>query len=129
MNSTSVADIEKVPGSEPQIIDGNQGNIHTRFEQSAIENEQRHLKYYTSNANQDQQETVVQRRIINLSLIEIATNISTTFINIINDLMDDQIPKDVTGLITIFFQGDRMVYLGIIVLIVALAIYIIDVSR
>lgn len=101
----------------------------SHFEQTAISNEHKLLKYYTDKANYQQQEQTVQRQFVNLSLSEIASNISATIISIIDELFDPRLKKDYEGLVTIFFKDDRMIYLGITVIILALATMLITLEH
>jgi len=102
--------------------------VRSDVEENAIKNENKLLNYYTDKANYDQEQAETGKRIVHLSLLEIAQNISTTIIAIINELVDPTVKKDTNGLLEIFFKGDRMIYIGITALLVALGLYFIDIS-
>ena len=83
--------------------------MDTNFTQQSRQNEEKMLKYYTDKANYESEKQQDNQQIINLSLAEIATKISQTVIAVINELVDPEKPKDLNGLLTILFKGDRMV--------------------
>jgi len=103
-------------------------HVQSNFEQQALKHESANLKYYTSKANEEQEQERENKYITNLSLTEIASNISLTFILIINELLDSNITKDTNSVINIFFKDNRMLYIGLTVLLVAFGIYIIDIT-
>lgn len=97
----------------------------SNVEQEAISKEHSKLKYFSSKTNSDIVKDTEDNLLINLSLRKIAANISKTIISIINELLD---PENKRSVVEIFFTGDRMMYLGIVLIILMFSIYIIDVS-
>lgn len=102
--------------------------IHTNFEKQALDREDRKIKYYTDKTNNEQERSTQHQYILNLSLSEIAANISLTFIAVINDLVNPAISKDRNGLLTIFFKETRMIYIGLTILLVSFGLYVIDIT-
>ena len=52
-----------------------------------------------------------------------------TIIDILNDLTDlTDNNKDINSLVYIFFKQDRMIYLGILVILISIFIYLIDIG-
>ena len=102
--------------------------MDTNFTQQSRQNEEKMLKYYTDKANYEATQQQENQQIINLSLVEIAAKISQTAIAVINELVDPEKPKDLNGLITILFKEDRMVYIGITVILLSLGVYLIDIT-
>jgi len=100
----------------------------SQVELNAQENENKLLKYYSDEADYENQKQQHDSRFINLSLVEIARNISNTIITVINELLDSKTEKTPENLIKIFFSGDRMIYLGLTILIVAVGLYFVDLS-
>lgn len=100
-------------------FDSTKNFANTEYEERALENEGALLKYYSNKANYDQNETHEDRKLINLSLAEIAANISNTIITIINELLDPEKNNSFRSVLEIFFKGDRMIYLGIVIIIVS----------
>lgn len=100
----------------------------SNFEKASIDNENKNLQYLTAKENAEQSRQIVHRQFINLSLLEIANNISTTFISIINELLDSSKPKGMNDMLEVFFVGDRMIYVGLSVFLFTLGLYIIDIN-
>lgn len=96
----------------------------SNFEKNAIDKENQTLKYYTSKSNIEQTTDAENKQIFNMSLSSIAANISVTIISIINELLD----PNRQGIVQIFFKEDRMVYIGLTILLVSLGLYIIDIT-
>lgn len=110
------------------MSDGNENVVHSNFEQQALDREDKTLKYYTDKANSNQDSDVQHQYILNLSLSEIAANISVTFIAVINDLVNPSTRKDLNGLLNIFFKENRMIYIGLTILLISFGLYVIDIT-
>ena len=89
----------------------------TNYEQTAINNENAYLKYYTDKTNSEQQAQTEGELFINLSLRSIVTKISETIISVLNDLLEPK-SKGLTEYVMIFFKGDRMIYLGVTIMLI-----------
>jgi hypothetical protein len=85
------------------------------------------LEYYSQLANQEAAQAVDQNLFIHLSLAQILQNLSKTLVEIITDLANGQ-ASSYTGLMQTLFSGDRMLYLGLLVILIAFSIYVIDLS-
>ena len=99
------------------------------YQEDAKAHESATLKHLSSRQEQEQEQDVEHELFINLSLREIMSNMSATIIVIINELLDPRIKKSTSNLIVIFFQDDRMIYLGLFVALVAIGIYLIDITK
>lgn len=97
------------------------------YERIAAQNENYNLAYYTKRTNQEQEEEVASELFINLSVREILQGISRTFIAIINEIVSGEVttPKQITMTL---FRGDRMIYTGILLVLIAFAIYVMDIT-
>lgn len=106
--------------SQPELTD---------YEIRSMEEQQRRLKYFTDTTNEELQQKQEQQLFINLSLVDLLSNMSKTIITIINELID--INQDTTwnDVILIFIKNDRLVYIGILLIIVSLCIYLIDITN
>lgn len=93
----------------------------------AKENEEKQLRYYTATANKKIEETAAEAEFINLSLTQIASNISHTFNNVLDDLLElktrhkskksksnKNIYRYIIDIIQIFVKEDRLIYIGIL---------------
>lgn len=101
----------------------------TQFEIDSLREEQRRLNYFTDKTNEERKQVQEQELFINLSLISIFRNLSATIISIINELLEVTQDSRLNDIVLIFVKGDRLVYIGLLILIIALSLYIIDISR
>ena len=76
-------------------------------------------------------DSVIKSKIYNLSVKDISENLSQTFIDMINEFSlyrnDDN--KKWNDYIRIITNEDRLIYVGIIFVIISLIVFFIDVSR
>jgi hypothetical protein len=89
-----------------------------------ISEEDRKLTYFTE---RDRNRPEDDRLFINLSIKEVLHGMSIAFINIINDIVSGQ-QASMSDYIMAFFKGDRMIYVGLLLILVAFSIYIIDIT-
>ena len=101
----------------------------TVYEKNAIVEEEKFLKYNSIKADNDNVNDTENELLINLSLSTIWKNLYNTIIDILNDLTDlTDNNKDINSLVYIFFKQDRMIYLGILVILISIFIYLIDIG-
>lgn len=98
------------------------------FEIKAMEDQQRRLTYFTDTTNQEQQKEQEQQVFTNLSLVEILSKLSTTIIQIINELLQITQQTQFSEIIYIFVKQDRLIYIGLLLMIIAIAMYLIDIT-
>ena len=101
----------------------------TNYQKEAILQEKNHLKYYTEQANAEVVQQQEDNRFINLSIKQILMNLSATLIAILNESLDSKNHRDIGSFITIFFKEDRMIYIGILLLLIAIGFYIVDITK
>ena len=97
------------------------------YERMVEVHEGEQLTYYRDQANQSQESDERSKLFINLSISEILRRISQTFIDIIDELVTGKV-YNVTSLLTALFRGDRMIYVGILLVMIGFAIYIADLA-
>jgi hypothetical protein len=95
------------------------------FERKVLEAETQKLSYYTEKANTEAAQQKKENLFIHLSVKEILMNLSRSFVNILNDLMA---PGGTSNIISILTKEDRLIYVGLILLFIALSIYLIDIT-
>jgi hypothetical protein len=105
--------------SQPQL---------NEYEIKSMEEQQRRLKYFTDTTNEEQQKTQEQQLFYNLSLANILSKLSSTIISIINELLAINQETQFNDVIYIFVKEDRLIYLGILFIIISIAMYLIDVT-
>jgi hypothetical protein len=102
-------------------------NRHQMFQRNVEKQENKNLTYYSDTSNNKKDDTTEEKLFINLSIAQILANLSQTVIDIINDVTSGKATDARSGLM-ILFRGDRMIYVGLILLFISFSIYIIDVA-
>ena len=100
----------------------------TQFELAAMKDEQRRLTFYSDKTNSELNQAQEQELFINLSLVTLFQNLSATLISIMNELLEINQDTRLDDIILIFVRQNRLVYLGILLVIIALALYIVDIT-
>ena len=99
----------------------NKDTESTLFKRNVIKKGKERIDFFTQRDNQDKIIKGRDKQIFNLSLKEILENLSQTVIDLLTDIISGNIHS-----IGDLFKGDRILYLGILLFFVAMAIYIID---
>ena len=101
----------------------------TQYEIDTLSTEQRRLKYFSDKTNDENNEKTQKETFINLSIVEIFRRLSQVIIAIINDLIivNKNTPK--SEIILIFTKQDRLIYIGLLILIICLSMYIVDITN
>jgi hypothetical protein len=81
------------------------------------------LDYYTDEANLLRKEHIREQSILNMSLTQILQKLSVTMIEILDDIIKNRINS-----ISDVVKGDRIIYIGIFVVLIALCLYIVDIT-
>jgi hypothetical protein len=100
----------------------------SQFEVDSMKQDQRRLTYFSDEANIQNEQKQEDELFINLSLVTLCRNLSATIIAMINDLLAINQNTRLNDIILIFVKGDRLVYLGILMVMIALSIYIVDIT-
>jgi hypothetical protein len=95
------------------------------FSSNVIKLESDKLKYYSDKTNEIYDKDVNENLFVNLSVTTIIHKIFSTFVDILNDLAKTNSPKE---MLSSFIKGDRLIYVGIIGVIIAFCMYVIDIS-
>ncbi len=90
-----------------------------------MEHEGRRLHYLTEVSNRKETVEVDKQLFINQSISQILRSISQTIIDIINEFVAGE-AKDFRSAVTTLFRGNRMIYIGIVVVLVGFLLYILD---
>ena len=100
----------------------------TEFEVRSMEEQQRRLKYFTDTTNEELINQQENELFINLSLVTIFRRLSTTIISIINELLDMDRDTQLSDFVFIFVKEDRLVYIGLLFVMISLSVYLIDIT-
>jgi hypothetical protein len=106
--------------------------LYTEYSTNALNNEEIVKLNKQQDAHKQMYETNNNNKLYNLSINTIATNMSNTFVDIINDLFEytQKYNKyEVNKIIYIFTKNDRSIYIGIIFVIFSLSLYFIDTTN
>jgi len=96
-------------------------------QEQVLKAEDEKLKYYASKANNEAIHLEEDKLLVNLSLAQVAKNIAQTIIAVINELLDPQ-NRNVQAIIQIFFKEDRMMYIGMTLILIVFSFYIVDIT-
>ena len=93
--------------------------------------EQQKLKYYTTKDNEENAKKESKRTIENMTIMEVFQNISVTFNAIIGEILNmdkNNVPVTFKNVLEIFFKDDRSLYIGLVMLLTCIGIFIIDIT-
>ena len=93
--------------------------------------EQKKLNYYTNKDNEENKNKEAKKTIENMTITEVLQNISLTFNAIIGELLNmekNNVPVTVYNVLDIFLKDDRALYIGLVILLTCIGIFIIDVT-
>ena len=97
------------------------------YERLVHKNEEQQLAYYSEKANIEMENNEDGKLFLNMSIRDILKGVSLTFIDVINDLVSGK-AKNSKDLIKILFKSDRMIYVGVLIILIAFGIYIVDIT-
>lgn len=113
-----------------QLFDRNNQRLTDEQVQQIINNPQpgpdpnERINRLSDEANADAAAEFESEKIYNLSLKQVATRTTKTVHDILDDLVTFNTADGVRGFIQIFIQSDRLMYVGIIIIVVTLLIMI-----
>ena len=93
--------------------------------------EQQKLKHYTYKDNEENKNKEAKRTIENMTIMEVLQNISLTFNAIIGEILNmekNNVSVTAYNVLDIFFKDDRPLYIGLVILLTCIGIFIIDVT-
>lgn len=99
------------------------------YQEQAIINESEQLNYLNEQEEVNMNTVENNKLLLHLSISQILSNISTTIIVVISELLDPKIHKSLENIFEIFFKDDRMIYLGLTLIIISVAVYLVDSTR
>lgn len=102
----------------------------TEFEKDMINRQYDKLNFNSMNDSFNLEKKKDNQRIYNLSLLDIAKNTSKTVMEIMNDMsvLIKNNNRNYNNYVDVIIKGDRMIYVGIMLIVLALAIFFISVS-
>ena len=100
----------------------------TDFEKNAVINEYKKTKYLSAIGNTEQIVMEEHKMFYNQSIVEIMKKLSDAIIGILTELTDKSLEKTRINVIKIFTKEDRLIYIGIFLLIIAICIFLMFVA-
>lgn len=97
----------------------------TQSEISSIEDQQRRLNYFAETA---EKENTNENVFVNLSIKDLLRNFAQTMIHIINELLEINRNTTFNDILLIFIKNDRLISVGLLMVMIGLSIYIIDIT-
>jgi hypothetical protein len=97
------------------------------YERVVEQHEEDRLTHYTQRATLEQEKEITDHLLVNMSITEIMTGVSQTIIEIINEVVSGEI-KTLKQLAISLFKGERMIYIGVLTVMIAFAFYIMDLT-
>jgi len=102
----------------------------TEFEKNMINQQYDKLNFNSINDSFNLEKKKEGERIYNLSLLDIAKNTSKTVMEIMNDIsvLIEKNDRNYNDYVEVVIKEDRMIYVGVMLIVLALAIFFISVS-
>ena len=99
-----------------------------RYERMVHKHEEDQLAYYTEKANVEKNIEEDKKLFLNMSIRDILKQMSITFVDIITDLTSGK-ATNLRDILKILFKEDRMVFIGVLILLISFGIYIVDITN
>ncbi len=106
---------------------------YSDYEKQKIAEQYNRLYIKSKEENEKRNKLKINKRIYNLSLKELVENASLVYMNVFNDLIifftNPVEKKDWTKFAYIFVNRENMIYIGILIIVVAFCLWVIDVTQ
>jgi DNA-dependent RNA polymerase auxiliary subunit epsilon len=106
---------------------------YSDYEKLKIAEQYNKLYLNSKRETEERNKLKVNKRIYNLSLAELVQNASLTYVNVMNDvilfLTKPAQDRDWNQFAQIFVNADNMIYMGLLLVVVAFALWVIDVTQ
>ncbi len=106
---------------------------YSDYEKQKIAEQYNRLYIQSKEENEARNKLKVNKRIYNLSLKELVENASLVYMNVLNDLIifftNPSEKKDWNKFANIFVNSENMIYIGLLIIVIAFALWIIDVTQ
>ena len=117
--------------NEKRVLKNNFNFNYSDYQKLKIAEQYNELYTKQFTENTENEKIVENKKIYNLSLNDLFKNTSVTFSSLLNDLVIyyNQDHKTLNEFILIFTKQQRLIYLGIIIILFAFSLWLIDVSK
>ncbi len=106
---------------------------YSDYEKQKIAEQYNRLYIQSKEENETRNKLKINKRIYNLSLKELVQNASLVYMNVLNDLIifftNPAEKKDWNKFAYIFVDSENMIYIGLLIVAIAFALWVIDVTQ
>jgi hypothetical protein len=106
---------------------------YSDYEKQKIAEQYNRLYIQSKQENEERNKLKTNQKIYNLSLSELVKNASLVYMNVLNELIifftNPAEKKDWNKFVHIFVNSDNMIYVGLLIVMVAFALWVIDVTQ
>lgn len=106
---------------------------YSDYEKQKIAEQYNRLYIQSKEENEARNKLKINKRIYNLSLKELVENASLVYMNVLNELIifftNPAEKKDWNKFANIFVNSDNMIYIGLLIVVIAFALWVIDVTQ
>jgi hypothetical protein len=111
--------IDKYDVPNKELTDEERQNMSKKSSNSNERNER--INKMTKKANEKSESDFQERKIYNLSVKEIGFRISDTWHDVMDDMLNISLKNGYRGILEIFVKEDRLIYLGITLMLFTIA--------
>lgn len=106
---------------------------YSDYEKQKIAEQYNRLYIQSKEENETRNKLKINKRIYNLSLKELVQNASLVYMNVLNELIifftNPAEKKDWNKFAYIFVDSENMIYIGLLIIAIAFALWVIDVTQ
>jgi hypothetical protein len=106
---------------------------YSDYEKQKIAEQYNRLYIQSKEENESRNKLKINKRIYNLSLKELVQNASLVYMNVLNELIifftNPAEKKDWNKFAYIFVDSENMIYIGLLIIAIAFALWVIDVTQ
>jgi hypothetical protein len=106
---------------------------YSDYEKQKIAEQYNRLYIQSKEENEGRNKLKTNQKIYNLSLSELVKNASLVYMNVLNELIifftNPVEKKDWNKFVNIFVNSDNMIYVGLLIVMIAFALWVIDVTQ
>lgn len=106
---------------------------YSDYEKQKIAEQYNRLYIQSKEENESRNKLKINKRIYNLSLKELVENASLVYMNVLNELIifftNSSQKKDWNKFAYIFVDSENMIYIGLLIVAIAFALWVIDVTQ
>lgn len=117
--------------NETKILKSKDLFTENDYENIMIARQYNKLYQISKDENKRKQQEFDNKKFYNLSFSQLGTNLSVTFMEMLNEftIYSQDEDQDINDLFIIFTKGGRLIYVGLILIILSILLYFVDISK